>query len=609
VARACAVFDLTAFERDVVLLALAVEVDAACSTACAELLGEPSRRPTVGLALRLFAGEPGPVRDAAFAALAPGGHLDRAGVLELDGDGPHASRQLRIAADLWPRLVDAAVAAAPLLFPATGAAALDRLVLAPATRARAEAAMAWAAPRRRAAPVLAVIGAAGSGRDALAAALATALGHRVLTVDGRGLGAADARRAVVRESAWSDAVPVISPGATGDAVALLAAELPRPLLVIADAADRAARPPGGWFEIEIGELDAEGRARLWRQLLATTAVDPSLDLDGLAARFRLGPGRIARAIADAGRSAAARSGAAITAAELSAAVHAGVTAPRGLARRLDCPYTRDDMVLVPATRRELDLVLAWARHGAGIFRPGGAGARIRGREGFTCLFAGQPGTGKTMAAQILARELMLELHRVDLSQVVDKYIGETEKNLETVFSDAESAGAVLFFDEADALFGKRTDVKDAHARYANLETAFLLQRLESHRGLVVLATNLAKNLDDAFLRRIDVVADFPMPGAAERVQIWERHLVREHLAADVDLGLLATRFAIAGGDIRNAVIAALLLAADDGGAVAMRHLVIGLWRELNKAGRLVSPGEFGAWSQHVLTYVRAGQTR
>jgi SpoVK/Ycf46/Vps4 family AAA+-type ATPase len=229
---------------------------------------------------------------------------------------------------------------------------------------------------------------------------------------------------------------------------------------------------------------------------------------------------------------------------------------------------------------------------------------MHGSGGLICLFHGPPGTGKTMAARVLAAAIGADLLRVDLSQVVNKYIGETEKNLDRVFDEAEATGAVLFFDEADSLFGKRTEVKDAHDRYANLETAFLLQRLEAHHGVCVLASNLRQNLDDAFTRRIHVIAEFPMPGRDERRRIWELQLPAEHLAPDVDLALLADRAALSGGDIRNAAATAALLAAPAGGTVTMEHLVLGAWRELRKSGRLISADAFGPWKELLLAHGR-----
>jgi len=274
----------------------------------------------------------------------------------------------------------------------------------------------------------------------------------------------------------------------------------------------------------------------------------------------------------------------------------------GLAQRLRLDAESDDLVVPDEVKRELGLVMAWLRHGATLMADWDVARRLGVGRSLACLFHGPPGTGKTLAARVLARTSGLDLYRVDLSQVVNKYIGETEKNLGRLFEEARSANALLFFDEADALFGKRTEVKDAHDRYANLETGFLLQRIEEHEGCVILATNLHRNMDEAFLRRIHVVAEFPIPGPAERLRIWDQHIPSRR-TDDVDLEFLAQRFAIAGGDIRNAVLTGVLLAADEGVVVGMAHLVRGLWRELRKAGHAMEVAKFGEWGR-VLENVR-----
>ena len=203
-----------------------------------------------------------------------------------------------------------------------------------------------------------------------------------------------------------------------------------------------------------------------------------------------------------------------------------------------------------------------------------------------------------MAAECLAADLGLPLYRVDLSQVVSKYIGETEKNLREVFVAAEARDLVLFFDEADAIFGKRTEVRDAHDRYANLEVSYLLARMERARGLMILATNRKEDLDPAFLRRLRVIIDFPMPGADERRRIWERVLPPVIDRRGLDLGFLAKRFELSGGTIRAAAISACLQSAAEGGppALTMDHLIVALWRELDKLGRALSPAIFGPFA-------------
>ena len=214
-------------------------------------------------------------------------------------------------------------------------------------------------------------------------------------------------------------------------------------------------------------------------------------------------------------------------------------------------------------------------------------------QGLKVLFAGESGTGKTMAGQVLARELGLDLFRIDLAAVVSKYIGETEKNLDRIFSAAEGSNAILFFDEADALFGKRSEVRDSHDRYANIEVSYLLQKMDGYAGAVILATNFRQNMDDAFLRRLDVVIDFPFPEAEDRERIWRLVLPEQApVAEDVDVAFLAHQFKLSGGGIRNCSLAAAFLAADEGGQLGMRHLVRAVALEYSKLGRLTLESDF-----------------
>jgi hypothetical protein len=214
-------------------------------------------------------------------------------------------------------------------------------------------------------------------------------------------------------------------------------------------------------------------------------------------------------------------------------------------------------------------------------------------RGLVLLFSGPSGTGKTLAAEVMAGALGLDLYRLDLSSIVSKYIGETEKNLDEVFKAAGAGNLVLFFDEADSLFGKRSEVKDARDRYANIEVSYLLQRLERYDGVVVLATNFEKNIDDAFLRRIHARIDFALPSVEQRTEIWRQHLPEGvPLGIDLDLSALAERFELSGGSIRNAAVNAAFIAAGDGVPISMLQLLMGVERELRKQGRLIKPDEF-----------------
>jgi SpoVK/Ycf46/Vps4 family AAA+-type ATPase len=228
-----------------------------------------------------------------------------------------------------------------------------------------------------------------------------------------------------------------------------------------------------------------------------------------------------------------------------------------------------------------------------VFDQWGFDRKLSLGKGLNMLFAGPSGTGKTMAAEIMAGELGLDVYKIDLSTVVSKYIGETEKNLARIFAEAETSNAILFFDEADALFGKRTEVRDSHDRYANIEINYLLQKMEEHEGVVILATNFRKNMDDAFVRRMHFTVEFPLPCEADRRRIWERIWPEETpQSADLDFEFMARRFEMPGGNIRNVAMAAAFLAASDGGVVSMSHLLHGTRREYQKMGKVVSQGEF-----------------
>jgi SpoVK/Ycf46/Vps4 family AAA+-type ATPase len=219
--------------------------------------------------------------------------------------------------------------------------------------------------------------------------------------------------------------------------------------------------------------------------------------------------------------------------------------------------------------------------------------RVASGTGVKALFAGVSGTGKTMAAGVIARDVALDLMRIDLSSVVSKYIGETEKNLDRVFHSARAGNTLLFFDEADAMFGKRSEVKDAHDRYANIEIAYLLQKLDEHDGAVLLATNLRRNIDEAFLRRLHYIVEFPQPGAADRERLWRGMFPAEApLEPDINFAFLSRQFELTGGDIRNVVLDAAFLAAGDNGVISMTHLVRALARQLGKQGKMPSAAEF-----------------
>jgi hypothetical protein len=318
------------------------------------------------------------------------------------------------------------------------------------------------------------------------------------------------------------------------------------------------------------------------------------DVQDVAAKFRLSIGQIHEAAEVAVLAAAARGAAQPTARDLDEGARQASSSRLGeLAARLDPVHRWADLVLPERQLSLLQSISSYLRHRDLVLQQWGYERTVARTQGLKAMFAGESGTGKTMAAQVLANELGLELYRVDLATVVSKYIGETEKNLDRIFAAAEGSNAILFFDEADALFGKRSGVSDAHDRYANIEVAYLLQKMEGYVGAVILATNFRSNIDDAFLRRLDFVIDFPFPEADDRRRIWKLLLPEQApVGDDVDLDFLATRFKLSGGGIRNCSLSAAFMAAEEGGTIAMEHLVRAVALEYGKLGRLTLEADF-----------------
>jgi hypothetical protein len=265
-----------------------------------------------------------------------------------------------------------------------------------------------------------------------------------------------------------------------------------------------------------------------------------------------------------------------------------------LAQRIEPAATWADLVLPEAQQQILIDVAAHVRQRATVYETWGFASKGARGLGISALFAGASGTGKTLAAEVLAHQLRLDLYRIDLSSVVSKYIGETEKNLRQVFDAAEQGGAILLFDEADALFGKRSEVKDAKDRYANIEVSYLLQRMECYPGLAILTTNLKSSIDTAFMRRIRFVVQFPFPDAAQRAEIWRRIFPANTPTQDLDPIQLA-RLSVAGGNIRNIALNAAFLAADAGEAVQMKHLLRSAQSEYSKLEKPLTEAEIGGW--------------
>lgn len=338
--------------------------------------------------------------------------------------------------------------------------------------------------------------------------------------------------------------------------------------------------------------DLSLRTAIWTQALKThlPTVDPSW-ANQLANQFRLTPRQIRAAVAMVIDHCSATGGQPdLNLADLYAACRNQAHHKLGeLAMKIEPHYSWQDLVLPEDKLTQLKEICSQSRYRYRVFGEWGFERKLSHGKGLSALFSGPPGTGKTMAAEVIARELLVDLYKVDLSGVVSKYIGETEKNLSRIFQEAETSNAILFFDEADALFGKRTEVSDAHDRYANIETSYLLQKMEEYEGIVILATNLRENMDEAFTRRLRFLIEFPFPDEGNRLRIWKTHFPPEApLSEAIDYELLARKFQIAGGNIKNIVLNAAFYAAEDGGAITMEHIQRGAKREFEKIGKLWS---------------------
>ena len=337
---------------------------------------------------------------------------------------------------------------------------------------------------------------------------------------------------------------------------------------------------------------AQQRTHLLTHFLEVETAVSDLDISLLAGQFKLSTEQLQDLVSTA-RDLAAQNGRSLENQDLFAAARAHSNPKLAtLAKKITPRYSWGDLILPTDQVNLLEEMVQTVRSRPLVLEEWGVGKKLSASAGVTALFFGEPGTGKTMGAEVMAGELGLDLYKIDLSTMVSKYIGETEKNLEKIFNEAESSNAILFFDEADAIFGKRSEVKDAHDRYANIEISYLLQRMETYDGVTILATNLRNNLDDAFMRRLQFALDFPFPKSADRLHIWQTLFpATVPRAADLDLELLAERFEIPGGNIRNIIVTAAYLAASNGQVVTMAHLMHGTRRELQKMGRLVDDRE------------------
>jgi MoxR-like ATPase len=618
-------FSLTPFDVDVLLVTLAPEIDLRYEKLFAYLQDDVTRRrPSVDLALNLLCPsfEAKLAARGRFAGTAP---LLRHRLVELFDDPsrlqpPLLARYLRPDARVVSYLFgddDLDARLAPFAHCREPASRLDDLVQEADLEARLRALVALPEADGRGV-ILYLQGPYGVGKETTAEGLCRELGLRLLTVDLERLLAADdatfetvlelaGREAVLQGAAqlWRGFDLLLAEERTARRGRFLAdLEERRGLAFLAGEAEwePADALHGALFtRVELPLPGHRERLELWRRALQGTPGADGLDLDAVAAKFGFSGGQIRDAAATARSLARGRdpAGGRLEGSDLYGACRLQSNRRLAtLAQKIVPHYEWNDIVLPPGRLAQLREIANTLRHRSRVYEEWGFGRKLSLGKGLNVLFAGPSGTGKTMAAEILAGELGLDLYKIDLSAVVSKYIGETEKNLSRIFAEGRASNAILFFDEADAVFGKRTEVRDAHDRYANIEVSYLLQRMEEYEGMVILATNLRKNMDEAFVRRLHFMVEFPFPAEADRRRIWDglwpADLPR---SAELDLDFMARRFEIPGGNIKNIALAASFLAAADGGAVTMAHLIRATQREYQKMGKVVLAGEFGEYSR------------
>ncbi|MBZ5558152.1 MAG: ATP-binding protein [Acidobacteriia bacterium] len=549
--------------------------------------GEPFA--TAGLAAQLSCGS---LRDrASLRRLLEDGAAATLGILALSGDAPFYERTLTLADGLWPVLcgIDAYPAALRAVAVAAAPAGLDQWLESPEiVRVR----RAIAADERRL--ILAV---ADSETVAMhrAVAIASASGREWAVFERAPNATAASDRLALAHAVARGALPVFVPAASELPATAAPPALERfPGSVIVCARRGAAIESG--VDLPVLTFDARplstlARERMWRDTLPELADHAP----ALASCYAIEPSTAAGVALDL-RARAALNGGAVDVSSVADCVRVRCSLPGGAGLKLIRPAARwDQLVLRPDRKTLLVEALNRLRHQSTVLdrwkfldgRPGARGVRV--------LLSGPPGTGKTLSAEVMANSLGVDLMVVDISRVVSKWIGETEKHLAQAFDAAERTRAVLLFDEADALFGKRTEVSDAHDRYANLETAYLLSRLEQFDGLVILSTNLKQNIDTAFLRRLEFVVDFDEPTASERETLWRCHLPPQApLAGDVNLRELAALYPVVGGLIRNASVAAGFLAAAADAPIGRDHLIGAVRREYDKSAKAFPGAPAGA---------------
>jgi len=587
----CRVFRLSDFERGIVLLCAAIELDPSLAQTCAVLQGNPPRPyPTFNLALHSLP-------DPHWDALSPMARLRYWQLIEVQGDDVLSTRPLYLDEQILHYLmgipyIEPALDGLVTLLPATEGLPPSQQVL--ATRLQ----QLWSRKGDANLPLVHLCGAEPISKNAIATAACQILGIRLYELNAADLpseveGRDRLRRRWDREAALSNSALLVHSSALSER------EHPPALVpflqrlrsrTVISTLEPITLPQRNVVRLDVVRPNHAEQASLWHEALGPLATKLNGQIGQIVSQFDLEPAQIRQASATVHLDPSAQ----ITSALWNACRQQARVVLEDLAQRLTPRATWDDLVLPEPQQRTLYEIVVAVQQRSQVYENWGFSQKNSRGLGISALFAGSSGTGKSMAAEILAQKLQLDIYRIDLSAVVSKYIGETEKNLRRIFDAAEQGGVILLFDEADALFGKRSEVKDAHDRHANIEVSYLLQRMEAYRGLAILTTNFKNALDTAFLRRIRFLVPFPFPDVTQRLEIWRRVFPPQTPTQDLTYSKLA-RLTVAGGNIHSIAMNAAFLAAAAGSPVQMQHLLRATQSEYAKLEKPLADAEVRGW--------------
>ncbi len=599
----CHLFELSQFERAIVLLVAGMELHSGLAALLPAIAGEPSARPTFSLATHYLP-------QMHWSAFTPESPLRRWLLIELGVASTVIHSPLRINERILHFLMGNAQLDAQLVGMVTRLPTDQPLDL-PPSQQHLITEIATLLERAATPSLVQICGYDSATKQAIASAVCAKLGIGLLSLTGNIL-PTDFNQLNLLQTLWEreamlehslllldcDDVADVQEGSTTapspiNAIAYVLERCHESMLVF--SRDRRSVRKRSVFSFEVTALTAFEQRQLWRHQLAEESAQGAINpvIEKLVSHFNLSPLSIQTICAQSRSSSS--SSADLLKRLWSACLSHSRPRIEELAQPIRTQSSWHDLVLPDKEEQTLRTVIAQVRQRAKVYEEWGFAKTGERGLGISALFCGASGTGKTLAAEVLSNELQLDLYRVDLSSVVSKYIGETEKNLRRIFDAAEIGGAILLFDEADALFGKRSEVKDSHDRYANMEVAYLLQRMESYRGLAILTTNLKNSLDQAFLRRLRFVVQFPFPDAAQRVEIWQRVFPQSTPTAGLSFQKLA-KLTIPGGNIRNIALNAAFLAAEANLPVQMSHILQAAQSEYIKLERPLTEAETKAWS-------------